>query len=221
MIAADRVKTDETQQATRDVNVQLKGKSATRFGREHLYLAALISGGVLLVLSLLLPYWTITLHAPQYPMGLDVGAYTYKLTGDVSEVDGLNHYIGMTPLNDAATIERAISRIVIPIIAVLAVASFWMRGIWRWLAITPVISYPIVFVVDLAIWLYYAGHSLDPTAALSSSIKPFTPRVFGSGAIGQFTTSAQFQMGFYLALVAAALVLVATIIGRPRQAADS
>ena len=32
-----------------------------------------------------------------------------KLTGDVSEVDGLNHYIGMMKLNDAAAIERQIA----------------------------------------------------------------------------------------------------------------
>jgi hypothetical protein len=72
--------------------------------------------------------------------------------------------------------------------------------------------------VDLFAWLYYAGHSLDPTAALSSSIKPFTPRLLGEGDIGQFSTVASFGLGFYLALIAVLLVLAATLLGRSTDA---
>jgi hypothetical protein len=176
----------------------------------NLRLAGLVLAGLLLIVSLFLPYWNITLHAPQYPMGLTVEAYTYKLTGDVSEVDGLNHYIGMMKLGDAAKIERSISRIAIPIVALLAIGSFFVRGRARWLLALPAIIYPVVFVIDLFIWLYYAGHSLDPTAALSSSIREFTPRILGTGTIGQFSTEAQFAFGYYLSVVAAIIVLAAT-----------
>ncbi len=174
-------------------------------------LLLLVAAGVLLLASIALPYWSITLHAPQYPKGLHVQAYVNRLTGDVFEVDGLNHYIGMMKLNDAATIERQISLVAIPLIAMLAVASFWMRGKWRILARLPIVIYPIVFVVDLYAWLYYAGHSLYPYAPLSSSIKPFTPRILGVGTIGQFSTEASFMAGFTLAVIAAALVLGLTM----------
>lgn len=174
-------------------------------------LLLLVAAGVLLLASIALPYWSITLHAPQYPKGLHVQAYVNRLTGDVFEVDGLNHYIGMMKLNDAATIERQISLVAIPLIAMLAVASFWMRGTWRILARLPIVIYPIVFVVDLYAWLYYAGHSLYPYAPLSSSIKPFTPRILGVGTIGQFSTEASFMAGFTLAVIAAALVLGLTM----------
>lgn len=216
MIAADQVKAN-TEQMNQSQTLE---HSRTLLSRQNLPLLALVVAGVLVVLSLLVPYWTITLHAPQYPMGLNVDAYAYKLTGDVSEVDGLNHYIGMMELNEAAKLERAISRFALPVIAALAVASFWLRGIWRWLAAAPVIVYPVVFIVDLAAWLYYAGNTLDPTAALSSSIKPFTPQVFGTGTIGQFSTTADFKIGFYLILTASLLVLAATIAGRARQTTD-
>ena len=136
----------------------------------------------------------------------------------MSEVDGLNHYIGMMRLEDAAKIERAISRIAIPVIALLAVASFWVQSRWRWLLVAPVIMYPVVFMVDLFIWLYYAGHSLDPNAALSSSIKEFTPRIFGTGVIGQFSTEATFGVGFYLVLLAVVLVIAATYRKRAEDA---
>jgi hypothetical protein len=78
----------------------------------YLKLSLLVLAGALLVGSLLLPYWTLVLHAPQYPKGLEVDVFTYKMTPakNVREVDGLNHYIGMIRLTDAAELERAVSR---------------------------------------------------------------------------------------------------------------
>ena len=81
----------------------------------------------------------------------------------------------------------------------------------------PIIIYPIVFVADLFGWLYYAGHSLYPYAPLSSSIKPFTPRIVGVGTIGQFSTEAYFMAGFYLAVIAALVVLGVTIARRGKR----
>lgn len=179
----------------------------TMTGARMAELTLLTISAALLLFSLVFPYWQITLHAPQYPKGLLVQAYAYQLTGDVSEVDGLNHYIGMMKLDDAATIERQIALVAIPIIALLAIASFALRGRWRMLARLPIIIFPVVFVVDLYAWLYYAGHALDPHAALSSSIKPFTPHILGVGRIGQFSTEALFERGFYLAAIAALVVL--------------
>jgi hypothetical protein len=181
-------------------------------------LALLVFAGALVVISLFLPYWQITLHAPQYPNGLHVQAYATHLTGDVFEVDGLNHYIGMMKLEAAAPLERAVAPFAVPLIALLAVASFWLRGIWRMLARIPIIIYPVVFVADLFGWLYYAGHSLDPYAPLSSSIKPFTPYILGTGTIGQFSTVAAFQSGALLITIAAIVVLVLSI--RQRQAGN-
>jgi hypothetical protein len=185
----------------------------------HLELPLLSLAAALLIASILLPYWHITLHAPQYPRGLAVDVYVYKMTPakNVREVDGLNHYIGMIKLTDAATIERQISRVAIPLVALLAVASFWLRGRWRLLARLPLAIYPVVFVADLFAWLYYAGHSLNPHAALSSSIQEFTPRLLGTGTIGQFRTEAGFDNGLYLAAVAALLVVAATLINRGKR----
>jgi len=189
-----------------------------RLAHRYVRLGMLIAAGAFLVLSLLLPYWSITLHAPQYPQGLTVDVFAWKLTGDVAEVDGLNHYIGMMKLEDAATLERAIAPIAIPLLAALVVASFWIRGRWRWLAVSPVLLFPVIFFVDLYYWLRHAGNNLDPTAALSSSIKPFTPRLLGEGTIGQFSTVATLGLGFYLVLLATVLVLVATLLGRRADA---
>lgn len=195
------------------------GRSFAR--ADMLRLGGLIFGAALLIVTMFLPYWSITLHAPQYPKGLTIDAFVSEMRGDVAEVDGLNHYIGMMRLEDAATLERTVSRIAIPIIAVLAVLSFWVKSRWRWLLAMPIIIYPVVFVIDLFAWLYHAGHSLDPKAALSSSIHEFTPTILGTGIIGQFSTVAAFQIGYYLAVLAAIIVVAVTFRGRPRDVSTS
>jgi len=168
----------------------------------------LVVAALLLGLATLLPFWTLTLHAPQYPKGLSITLYTQKLTGDVGEIDGLNHYIGMMKLGDAAILERRVARVAIVAIVVLGVLAALLRPRLAALLALPIVAFPLAFVGDLFFWLYRAGHNLDASAALSTSIKPFTPHLIGLGRVGQFSTTARFEPGFYLALAAAVFALV-------------
>lgn len=173
-----------------------------------------IVAGILLIISISQPYWHMTLDAPQYPGGLAIQLYVNKVGGDVSEIDGLNHYIGMQKLDASGQLERTISGYAIPVLAVLAIVSSLLQN--RWLALLlalPAMTYPLVFTGDLFYWLYTAGHTLDPKAPLSSSIKAFTPAIWGLGKVGQFKTHAHFEIGFYLA-VAAAVIMVAVVTFR-------
>lgn len=189
----------------------VRANAVARVREGWLQFVILTAGAALLIGSIFLPYWNIVLRAPQYPKGLSVDAYVNRLEDmrSVREVDGLNHYIGMIKLTDAAKIERAISVYAMVLIAMLAVVSTLLPGRWRTLARLPMALFPVVFALNLFGWLYYAGHSLDPTAALSSSISEFTPRIFGEGVIGQFKTEAMFQSGFWLAVGAMVLAIVA------------
>lgn len=194
--------------------MNLGAKLRALIQERYLPLGLLLLAAVLLVSSIALPYWNLMLHAPQYPKGLPVTVYVTHLSGQVKEVDGLNHYIGMMKLNEAARFERAVAPFAIPVVALLVVASFWAPGRWKWLLVLPALIFPLVFIGDLAIWLYYAGHHLDKHAALSSAIKPFTPHVFGVGRIGQFSTEASFGIGFYFIVLGALLATAATVIER-------
>lgn len=173
----------------------------------------MLGAGVLLIGSMRSVYWNIVLHAPQYPRGLFIDVFVNKMepARNVFEVDGLNHYIGMIKLTEAARFERAISVYAIPIMAIVAMIPFVWKRKYSWLFRVPMIVYPIIFVADLFAWLYYAGHSLDPHAPMSSSIKEFTPAILGEGVIGQFRTTASFETGFYLAVIAALIALVVTV----------
>lgn len=129
------------------------------------------------------------------------------MTGDVKEIDGLNHYIGMPKLEEAGTMERSFSIIAISALALLLMAATFIHSPLAGVLALPALLYPAVFLADLFYWLYTYGHSLDPKAPLSSAIKPFTPVLLGTGRIGQFTTTASVDTGFYLA-VRGSLVIV-------------
>jgi hypothetical protein len=170
--------------------------------------AILLVGAALLVVSVFLPYWELRLHAPQYPGGLEVELYVNRLAGDVDEIDGLNHYIGMARLGEAAEVEREVAVLAVGTIALLLLAAVFVQNRWAALLALPAVGYPLVFLADLFFWLYRFGHSLDPRAALSSSIKPFTPTMLGEGRIGQFRTTAELEEGFILAVLGALVVLI-------------
>src|SRR6266496_6398893 len=79
---------------------------STRFLAEPLDLGPrglVVIAALLLAPAYLVPLWELTMFAPQYPDGLRLSIYSYKLEGgnggqDVKEINVLNHYIGMRDL---------------------------------------------------------------------------------------------------------------------------
>jgi hypothetical protein len=176
--------------------------------------AILMLSALILMVSMFLPYWRMTMFAPQYPKGLNVDVYVNHLEGDVKEIDALNHYLGMPPLDEGGRFERSISLIAITVLGLLLVASVFVGNHWAGVLAIPVLVYPVVFVADLWLILYRYGHSIDPESALGGAIDPFTPKLIGVGTIGQFKTIASFEIGFYLAVLAGLVVLLGLFFHR-------
>jgi copper chaperone NosL len=174
----------------------------------------LAGAAILIIVSIFLPYWSLVLHAPQYPKGLVVNAYVNHLEGDVREIDGLNHYIGMRPLNEAAQLERTVSVFAIGALALLVLAAIFIHSPWAALLSLPAVLLPVVFLTDLYFWLSNFGQNLDPKAALSNAVEPFTPTILGEGIIGQFRTVAYPDFGLLLASAASLLILVGLYLQR-------
>jgi peptidoglycan/LPS O-acetylase OafA/YrhL len=173
-----------------------------------------VVAAVLLVGSIFQPYWRLTLHAPQYPKGLHVVAYLDRLEGDVAEIDGLNHYIGMRPLNEAAQFERSISLIGVAAVALLILAAIFVHSKWAALLSLPALLFPAIFLLDLQYWMANFGQNLDPRAPLSSSIKPFVPPVLFEGKIAQFRTWAEPEWGLWLAAAGSLVILIGLFFHR-------
>ncbi|HEX9075458.1 MAG TPA: cytochrome C [Anaerolineae bacterium] len=191
-----------------DVKVLLPDGS-THDLSDYLWPSALLMIAALLVMiSMFLPYWSMTLKAPQYPKGLTVSVYVNHLQGDMREIDELNHYLGMPELDKGGQLERSISAVAIVILGLLLVAGVFIHNQWAAILALPIIGYPIIFLADLWYILYQYGHSIDPKSALGGAIKPFTPPLFGEGKVGQFGTVANFEIGFYLVIAAVLVVLI-------------
>jgi hypothetical protein len=169
---------------------------------------------VAILVSIFMPYWSMTLEAPQYPDGLHVSAYVNHLEGDVREIDGLNHYIGMRPLEDAAQLERTLSVYLLIAVVLLIEGAMHLHSKWATVLVLPIIVFPPFFLIDLYLWLHHFGNNLDPAAPLSGAIKPFTPPVLGTGVIGQFRTIAVAGPGFWLAVAAGVLCIAGLVLHR-------
>jgi len=191
-----------------DVKVLLPDGSTHNLADYLLPSALLMIGALLLMISMFLPYWSMTLKAPQYPKGLKVEIYVNHLQGDMREIDELNHYLGMPELDKGGQLERSISYYAIIVFGLLLIAGVFVHNQWAAIIALPILAYPLVFLADLFYILYQYGHSIDPKSALGGAIKPFTPPLLGEGKVGQFGTVANFEIGFYLVLGAIGVILI-------------
>lgn len=172
------------------------------------FLASAIS---LFVYSLREPWWFFRLYAPQYPRGLTLVISLKGLSGDVREIDMLNHYIGMAHLDVAASFERQYAHYGVALLAVgLVLVALFARPSRSWWLAGLGALFPLGFLSDSLFWLYRFGHSLDATAPLR--IPSFTPQLFGNGTIGQFMTFARPERGFWLAVLGVVLLLAASVV---------
>jgi hypothetical protein len=183
----------------------------SRWAKYALPTVTLSLARIALLCSLFFPYWHMKLDAPQYPKGLYLNAYVNRLEGNVREINSLNHYIGMRPLDQAARFEKDMSVWAIIAMVLLVEGATFIHSKWAALLVIPAVFFPAGFLVDLHYWMSLFGQNLDPKAPLSSSVKPFTPPILGVGVIGQFKTIAWMGWGLWLAWGAAGLSLLALI----------
>jgi nitrous oxidase accessory protein len=153
----------------------------------------------------LLPLWSATLHAPQYPGGLHMHAYGHQVTGDVGEIDSLNHYVGMRPFDPADVPEMQLWPAVLAVAVLAVIVALVGRPRWAaWLAKLYLWATPVGVLGAIQLRLHQYGHELDPLAALR--LEPFTPWVVGPTKVWNFTTWARPGLGLVAILLAAAVV---------------
>ena len=182
----------------------MSGRRAVRVG------SGLLAAG-LVALSAQLPLWTMTMRAPQYPKGLRLSAFGSGMAGDLRELNILNHYIGMPPI-EAPPLETAAFPIGIALLVALCLAAPAHRWLQR-AAMAATAAVPLGILLDLQWRLYMFGHTLNPHAPIR--LEAFTPLVLGPTRMGNFVSTAMVSWGF-MCLVAAAAVLYAAGRAAPR-----
>ena len=152
-----------------------------------------------------LPLWVATLYAPQYPGGLSMRAYGHDVTGDVDEISGLNHYVGMRAFDlddfpEIALWPYALAGAVVAVGLALLLERRWLRRfglLYLW-------ATPIGVLAVIQVRLHQYGQDLDPNAALR--IDPFTPLVIGPTEVWNFMTWSWPGLGLVSIVVTAALL---------------
>lgn len=181
--------------------------------RRYTVLALAVIAVGLYAIAYTQPMWGWYLNAPQYPHGLVMSVYLDKVTGDTSEINILNHYIGMANLNEAAQLERALAIYgVCGIGLVVMLLVFFPGKRYASLFALPSFGFPVVFLGMMFWWMYRFGHELNPEAPVT--VAPFTPTLVGSGQIGNFHTLGLPGPGFYMILGAAIAVALAFALRR-------
>jgi hypothetical protein len=179
----------------------------------------LVAGAVLMTVAIFLPLWQIHLVAPQYQEGLDMYIYSHQLVGgndgqDLTEINNLNHYIGMKPLRESDFTE-------------MQVLPFFFGG-FALLALRAAVFARVGTVVDLGVLFTYFGgfslyrfyhrlytyaHDLDPKAPVD--IEPFMPALIGKNQIANFTQYSFPREGSVLLLLFGACLAGAIWSSRP------
>lgn len=146
---------------------------------------------VLLVMAMFVPLWQIHLEAPQYPDGLNLYIHSYTLDAgnagqDLSEINTLNHYIGMQPIEEEDFPEMTFLPFFLGGFALLALRSAFFGTVQS--AIDTLVL--LIYFGAFSMWrfyhqLYTYAHNLDPTAPMD--IDPFTPVLVGWKQIANFT----------------------------------
>ena len=154
-----------------------------------------------------LPLWKLELIAPQYPKGLFIVAHGYAMSGDIKEINSLNHYVGLSPLKPEEIIELQLFPFsVVAIVFVLLVGGVVFRGRMRIASMLVAASMPFFMLADLQYQLYVFGHEVNSDAPLD--IVPFTPHVLGKTQVMNFHSVARPALGLWMFVLAALLVSV-------------
>ena len=186
----------------------------------------MIAAAALLLCAIyLFPLWNLTMFAPQYPEGLRLDIYSYKLEGgnhgqDVKEINILNHYIGMRDLVADDFTEFKWLPFVVGAIALLYLRAMVLGTVGHVLDVLVLNLYFSAF----ALWsfgykMYLYGHTLAPTAAVK--VPPFMPPMFGYKQLANFEVysypqAASYAMGLSTLLIAGAFIVAWRQAGRPR-----
>ena len=155
-----------------------------------------------LVFALTQPLWRISMEAPQYPAGLYMDVYAYKVEGGndgqhLQEINTLNHYIGMHRLDAAAFVDTAWIPFALGALAIFALRVAAIGSVRGLVDLAVMTAYVSLFAFGRFVYMLYTfGHHLDPTAPVK--VAPFMPAVVGTKQIANFTTHSLPQLGSLL-----------------------
>lgn len=127
-----------------------------------------------------LPIWRIEIWAPQYPEGLLMQIRLNSMSGNIDQVNILNHYVGMKHIVPSEIPELHIVPSVFVSLLALGLLAVWLkrrRAMLAWFA--SLIAGFAVGLLDLYLWGYDYGHNLSRSAPIKIPGMSFQPPLIG------------------------------------------
>lgn len=126
----------------------------------------------LLLLGLyIMPFWSISMSAPQYPEGIGMYIHIDDVTGhnrhDLQSINTLNHYIGMSEINKEDFPEFVVMPWIIGfmiLFGLIAAATGSVKLVITWLILMILLG--VGGLIDFYMWGYDYGHNLSPDAPI-------------------------------------------------------
>ncbi|MCU0622560.1 MAG: nitrous oxide reductase accessory protein NosL [Gemmatimonadaceae bacterium] len=183
-----------------------------RWSRVVLAVAALALGA-----AYVLPLWTVTLQAPQYPEGLGMHIWINTVTGikpeDLGNINGLNHYIGMKTIEPDSIAELTFMPYALGVLIALGLTAAAIGRRWAlWGFAAVFLLGALAGIVDFWLWEYDYGHNLDlENAAIKIPGMAYQPPLIGSKQLLNFVATSWPAAGGAVA-IAALLVVVGLVI---------
>ncbi len=180
----------------------------------------ILVAALMLIPTYFFPLWNMTLYSNQFPEGLVLNIYSYKLEGgkspyrdDLKEINTLNRYIGMKPLVEDDFTEFKWIPFVIGGVILLALRVVVLGKMSKLVDLFVLFTYFGLF----SLWsfyrkLYLYGHDLDPTAAVK--VPPFTPPMFGHRTMANFEVYSYPDIGSYFMAIVPLFFIAAMWLSR-------
>ncbi len=185
----------------------MKNLKISMFSRILLFTCSL---GLLAVLFT--PIWRIELQAPQYPEGLTMFIHANKLAGDVTIINGLNHYIGMKTLHTEDFPEFSILPGIILFFSLLfLIAGFAGKRRLLNLVLILFVFFCVLAMIDFWRWEYEYGHNLNPNAAIIVPGMAYQPPLIGFKQLLNFGAYSIPAMGGWIFVMVGFLLLISVV----------
>ncbi|WP_343852658.1 hypothetical protein [Algoriphagus jejuensis] len=172
----------------------------------------ILFSALLIIPAFFTPLWQINLWAPQYPEGLSMKIWIDRLSGNVDQINGVNHYIGMKYISNEMFPEFTYLVYVVGALVALGVIAFLIGRRWSLYGFLGLMSlFGIAVLVDMYLWGYDYGHHLDPKAAIKVEGMSYQPPLIGYKELLNFLAYSGPDIGSWL-LIGGVVLLLAAIV---------
>lgn len=154
--------------------------------------AILCTAVLLIAASYWFPLWRIGMTAPQYPDGLALDIYSWRIDSghggrDLAEINILNHYIGMRRIVREELIDLNWLPFAFGVLILLVLRAAVLGTVRTLVDLSVLTGYLCTFALFRFVWMLRDfGHNLDEKAPMD--IEPFTPAIVGIKQVANFTT---------------------------------